>query len=134
MNLLIEALSTLPSDWQLVPVVGKRPIAGRGWNHRGRSPSEMVDWIHSLDDCTGFGLLTGIPIDRGNSYIFAVDQDGDVAGAILRHLPAKRETTPTPSPSPLGVPGAASGSTRCRPKSQPNSTPENFTLRFPRVA
>ncbi len=80
-----EELKSLPTDWSLVPVMGKQPI-GKGWNKRPLTPEQLSRWIACGHHCTGFGLLTGTPIESGCSFVLAVDQDGIAAAAMLSKL------------------------------------------------
>lgn len=91
---LIAALKSLPSNWLLVPVSGKRPLGGKGWNKHPYTPQQLIQLLCKHQYCTGFGLLTGTAIGK-DSYLLAVDQDGDAAAATLAKLTQGKQLPPT---------------------------------------
>ncbi|MCV3215586.1 bifunctional DNA primase/polymerase [Plectonema radiosum NIES-515] len=80
---LYKELSSLPTDWGLVPVSGKQPLGGKGWNKRPYTPAQLIQWLANGHHCTGFGLLTGTAIESGRNYLLALDQDGAAAAEVL---------------------------------------------------
>lgn len=83
MQQLHKELSSLPTDWGLVPVCGKQPLGGKGWNKRPYTPAQLIQWLANGHHCTGFGLLTGTAIESGCNYLLALDQDGAAAAEVL---------------------------------------------------
>ncbi|MEC4812727.1 MAG: bifunctional DNA primase/polymerase [Scytonema sp. PMC 1069.18] len=83
MQQLHKQLSSLPPDWGLVPVLGKQPLGGKGWNQRPYTPAQLIKWLANGHHCTGFGLLTGTAIESGCNYLLALDQDGAAAAERL---------------------------------------------------
>jgi len=70
-------LLTLPADWNLVPVVGKRPIR-KGWTESN------VDRLSCLKDLES-GKATGIGLKLGEGLL-AIDIDGESAAKLLAKL------------------------------------------------
>lgn len=87
---LYEELERLPSYWQLVPVSGKRPLGGKNWNQRPYTSEQLRQWIlvggRKQRACTGFGLLTGTPIEESGNWVLALDLDGETAQKVLNGL------------------------------------------------
>lgn len=72
-----ESLLTLPADWPLLSVCGKRPIR-KGWT------KSNVDRLSCLNDLES-GKATGIGLKLGNGLL-AIDVDGDGATNLLKKL------------------------------------------------
>ena len=72
-----ESLLTLPADWILEPVCGKRPYR-KGWT------KSNVDRLSCLKDLES-GKATGIGLKLGEGLL-AIDVDGDGAAKLLREL------------------------------------------------
>jgi len=72
-----ESLLTLPADWPLLPVCGKRPIR-KGWT------KSNVDRLSCLNDLES-GKATGIGLKLGNGLL-AIDVDGESAAKLLQAL------------------------------------------------
>ncbi|MEG3861043.1 bifunctional DNA primase/polymerase [Microcoleus sp. herbarium12] len=72
-----ESLLTLPADWILEPVIGKRPYR-KSWT------KSNVDCLFCLAELEG-GKATGIGLKLGNGLL-AVDIDGDSAAKLLAKL------------------------------------------------
>jgi len=72
-----ESLLTLPADWPLLPVCGKRPIR-KGWS------KSNVDRLSCLKDLES-GKATGIGLKLGEGLL-AIDIDGESAAKLLQEL------------------------------------------------
>lgn len=72
-----EPLLTLPENWIIEPVCGKRPYR-KGWT------KSNVDRLSCLKDLES-GKATGIGLKLGEGLL-AIDVDGDGAANLLREL------------------------------------------------
>lgn len=66
-NLLGAALAYQEADWNVIPLVGKKPPPGLRWSERITEPAdvEMIkEWFQKYGtDITGIGMITGIDED-----------------------------------------------------------------------
>ncbi|MEG4290598.1 bifunctional DNA primase/polymerase [Microcoleus sp. C2C3] len=72
-----ESLLTLPADWILEPVVGKRPIR-KNWT---KTDLDRLSCLAELES----GRATGLGLKLGNGLL-AIDIDGDSAWELLKKL------------------------------------------------
>ena len=77
-----ESLLTLPADWILEPVIGKRPIR-KNWT---KTNLDRLSCLAELES----GKATGLGLKLGNGLL-AVDIDGESAFQLLAKLAGEND-------------------------------------------
>jgi hypothetical protein len=96
---IISSLEQLPSNWQIVPTFGKRPLGGKQWQHKTYSPkqlqTELIRTQCKIWSGKRYTRVTGVAIVCGDNqpqgHIIAIDCDGLHAWGQILILTEKLE-------------------------------------------